>query len=173
MARDYALASFSIRWSKELALLYACVIQKRIFKNGQQIHHCSVTADHLDCTIFEKEYLKNKLAIWEFFHARACGRWTGIQGGVSCWQGSELNTRARQSCFSTLDICMFLWGGSQCKMHFFLWLTIRDAKSQGNSDNLDGEVGQQDLTITFLISSGRYGVYETGDIYFQGSVATF
>lgn len=59
-------------------------------------------------------------------------------------------------------------------MYFFQWLTVKKSlKALRNGDNLDEEVGQQDLTIVFLMSCGKYSTYEKGDIYFQDSAALF
>lgn len=69
LAHEHALSSFSIRWGKELALFfifYVYVVQKRILKN-RLIHHCSVTAGHLDCANSEKEYLKTNLPYWSSY----------------------------------------------------------------------------------------------------------
>ena len=55
---------------------------------------------------------------------------------------------------------------------FFGSQSIKSLKAPRHGDYLNGEIGQQDLAI-FLMFSGSYGTYETGDIYFQDSAAIF
>ena len=69
-----------------------------------------------------------------------------------------------------VGIRMISWAGSQWKMSFFTWLAVTVWKSLGSGGRLDGEVGQRDLTVAFLMSYDRY---EAGGVHFQESVTIF
>jgi hypothetical protein len=81
MAHECALASFSNRWSKELALFFMCLCDsEKDFLKKRVI--TALRADNLDYLHFKKEYLKINFPFWSSYSPCTCGWWAGIQGCV-------------------------------------------------------------------------------------------
>ena len=72
MAQECALASFSNRWSKELALFFMCLCDsEKDFLKKRVI--TALRADNLDYLHFKKEYLKINFPFWSSYRPCAYG----------------------------------------------------------------------------------------------------